>query len=179
MSLVPPGLERTQTALSRPGLSCLLCLFLISAVAGFFGNPARAHSPYYTEVADLPGGAAGPVSLKLWHGDGIFFADPVRAVVVDAQGVLLAASPVSTSLQIGCGSAWLERRCLAYDSLTRIVYETRPGMWDRWGLIEQDGKPNSYPEYMGEAFGFSEDPRPSPRSSGSRLRASCNPGRRR
>lgn len=158
MFLVAPGLGRTWTALSWPGLSRLLCLFLISAVAGFFGNSAWAHSPYYTEVADLPGGVAGPVSLKLWHGDGIVVSNPVRAVVVDAQGILLAASPVSVTLQIGCSGAWAQRQCIAYDSLTLIVYEPQPEMWNNWGRLEENGRPNSYPEHMGEAFGFTRRP---------------------
>jgi len=38
-----------------------------------------------------------PAILKLLNGDGIFFADPIRAMIVDNDGKLLAVSPMSTA----------------------------------------------------------------------------------
>ena len=120
------------------------------------GTSAVAHSPYYSraEVISAPG--YENALIKLLHGDGIFFADPMRAVVVDQGGTLLAVSPLSLTLRIVCKGIDTGRRCVAYDLLSRTIYEPRPERWWDAGVQEEEGRPLQYPEFMESEFGFVE-----------------------
>jgi hypothetical protein len=55
-------------------------------------QPGSAHSPYFSRSAEisLPDGSRG--QLRLLHGDGIMASDPVRLVLLDPSGRLLARS---------------------------------------------------------------------------------------
>lgn len=88
--------------------------------AALMAAPAAAHSPYFTSTLKikLPDGKTG--ELRLLHGDGIFRSDPVRAVVIDAEGRALARSPQSYAMAIRCDDMG---RCKAYD-LNRLAVST-------------------------------------------------------
>ncbi|WP_156381940.1 MULTISPECIES: hypothetical protein [unclassified Aureimonas] len=126
-----------------------LSLFVVARV-----HSAQAHSPYYTAVDTISVDGRESVSLKLLNGDGIFFADPMRAVVIDQHGTLLAASPLSVALTLLCRSVGHQRTCVVYDELPRMIYETKPSLWRNVGVIEEDGRPIEYPEYEMEERGF-------------------------
>ena len=129
-------------------------MFLFGVLAGVFCSPAIAHSPYFSQSETISAEQHRAVTLKLLNGDGIFFADPVRAVVVDQNGALLAASPSSAALRIYCEKGGMERQCLVYDNLTRTVYQPVEDEWRNQGPIEKDGKPQQYPEDLVSDFGF-------------------------
>lgn len=126
----------------------LFCL--ISAI------PANAHSPYYTQTEIIGGPNNKTVSMKLLHSDGIFFADPIRAVIVDGNGRLLAASPMSTTLFLSCKNDEISRECIAYDELRQLIYRPKKSLWKVTELLESMGEPQNYPEYRMEEYGFEE-----------------------
>lgn len=116
--------------------------------------PAVAHSPYYTQAERLSGSGDQAVLMKLLHGDGIFFADPIRAVIVTGNGKLLAASPMSTTLFISCNRAKARRECIAYDELRQRIYTPNRSNWKANQTLELAGKPQEYPESRMEEYGF-------------------------
>lgn len=132
--------------------STLMVLF--GVLAGVSCGPALAHMPYFSQSEPIPATGYDAVTLRLLHGDGIFFSDPTRAVVVSRDGRLLAASPASMSLRIICEGIDLLRKCLAYDDLTRTVYQPDERGWRDGGLIDKDGQPRSFPEASPSDFGF-------------------------
>lgn len=95
--------------------------FVIGAT--LMAAPAFAHSPYFTQTEKLalPGGRIG--EIRLLHGDGIFLADPVRAMVLDEQGRPLARSSWSGAMTIVCNR---EHRCRVYDVTRLMRYEPDP-----------------------------------------------------
>lgn len=115
---------------------------------------AAAHSPYYTQTERLSWAGDSGVEIKLLHGDGIFFADPIRAVVVDKNGKLLAASPLSITLFIFCSRSNGRSDCIAYDELRQLIYTPNRSSTQTTQLLEIDGKPQEYPEYQMEGYGF-------------------------
>ncbi len=129
--------------------------FIMIITATAHARPALAHSPYYSSIGDLAVDSRKDVSLKILNGDGIFFADPKRAVVVDHDGNLLAASPMSMALTLVCPTIDRHRTCIVYDEISLSIYEPRPDLWRHAGSIEKDGRPIPYPEEMTE-FGFTQ-----------------------
>lgn len=115
---------------------------------------AAAHSPYYTQTERLSWGGDRGAEIKLLHGDGIFFADPIRAVVVDTNGKLLAASPLSITLFIFCDRSNGRSDCIAYDELRQLIYTPNRSSMQTTQLLEIDGKPQEYPEFQMEDYGF-------------------------
>lgn len=97
--------------------------FILTMIGISFSNPVLAHSPYFTQTEQivLPDGSPG--EMRLLHGDGIFFADPVRVVVLDQNKRLLARSSKSRSMQLICRPQTLS--CKGYDAnrFTVLVLE--------------------------------------------------------
>lgn len=81
-------------------------------------GPASAHRPYFTRVESiaLPNGEMG--ELRLLHGDGIFWADPICVLALDSQSRLLARSHSSVAMALSCG--WWTRRCLIFDGFDSL-----------------------------------------------------------
>jgi len=95
--------------------------------------------------------------MKLLHGDGIFFADPIRAVILDGDGKLLAVSPMSTALFVACDyEEGFSRKCNVYDELRHLVFTPDRASWKATELLEVSGKPQKYPSYNMEEYGFSK-----------------------
>lgn len=80
----------------------LVAAWLIFLLAVSAGTPAFAHRPYYTQVEKilLPNGEIGEV--RLLNGDGILGPDPVRPIVVDGRGRLIARGPKGRSMAVSC-----------------------------------------------------------------------------
>lgn len=89
----------------------ILSLFLALAIS----EPARAHRPYYSQVEKirLPDGQIGEV--RLLHGDGVFFKDPVRPIIVDEKRRFIARGPRFYSLVVSCDP---EHLCIVVDLWT-------------------------------------------------------------
>jgi hypothetical protein len=105
-----------------PRIGAIWIIFLAIGAA-LMVAPATAHSPYFTktEKIALPDGTTG--EIRLLHGDGIMRSDPVRAVIIDAEGRALARSPQSYAMAIRCDAAL---RCKAYDLNHFTVSEPDP-----------------------------------------------------
>jgi hypothetical protein len=93
---------------------------LVISMAGF--HPAQAHSPYFTQAERivLPNGKMG--ELRLLHGDGIFWVDPMRVLALDEEGRMIARSPLSLTMAISC----LYDRCRVFDLMAGVVLELDP-----------------------------------------------------
>jgi hypothetical protein len=118
-------------------------------------SPASAHRPYYTQIEKirLPNGELGEV--RLLNGDGIFFTDPVRPIIVDQHSRLVARGPKALSLAVSCDN---DHRCVIVDLWKSRVLELDPasfrqgplqpavtrGPTDDWNLEDGD-----------ESWGFS------------------------
>ena len=89
-------------------MRAILSVFAILAATA----SAQAHSPYFTraEKIALPDGTLG--EIRLLHGDGVILADPVRAIILDAQGRPLARSPWSHAMVLDCDR---QRRCRVFN----------------------------------------------------------------
>ncbi len=129
-------------------------VFEMSILSVVFCGPAVAHNPYFSQSEPISARQHQAVTLKLLYGDGIFISDPVRAVVVDRGGTLLAASPSSAALQIFCVNDDPQRQCLVYDELSLSVYQPAEAQWRDDGPLAKDGRPQRYPEDIAADFGF-------------------------
>ncbi|MEO0915081.1 MAG: hypothetical protein AAFY59_19200 [Pseudomonadota bacterium] len=126
----------------------LVLAFVLVALAG----PGEAHRPYFTQTEDLGDG----LRLRLLHGDGLIGPDPVRAIIVDEDGILLALSPLSVSLRLVCDGSEGQRSCVAYDAVTPRVFEIDRAALQVWHRIETDDPriAAAYPEFIRAEFGF-------------------------
>lgn len=129
------------------------CLFSVITV-WMISFPALAHSPYYSQSESIAGSSDQITAIKLLHGDGIFFADPIRAVVVDQDGRLLAVSPMSPTLFLSCKGEGVAKKCVVYDEIYGRIYAPDKASWKASELLEEGGEPNNYPEYLEKEYGF-------------------------
>ena len=81
----------------------LAIAMILVAVAG----AAQAHRPYLAggHLALYMGGCCEPTELRLLYGDGIIGSDPVRPIVVGAQGQVYALGPKSDAAAIACNGS--------------------------------------------------------------------------
>ena len=99
---------------ARPGDAIVTRMFFLTlALASAASGSALAHRPYFTQVESivLPDGQPG--EMRLLHGDGIFLADPVRILVLNREGQLLASSRRGMTMLLTCDCN--ERSCWGYD----------------------------------------------------------------
>ena len=93
--------------------------------------------------------------MRLLHGDGIVYTDPVRPVIVDQQWRLVARGPKALSMIVSCDK---EHRCLIVDLWGAGVIELEPASF-RQGRVQP--AVNRWPmddlelEYRDESWGFS------------------------
>lgn len=148
-SKIAPVVEVVRNAMRTPRLEVLIGA---AVLAGTCCVPALAHRPYFSEPEAISAEGYSAVELKLLHGDGVLFADPMRAVVVGRDGELLAASPQSPALQLSCDDE--NGQCLVYDELAFTIYEPAADKWQARGLVEQGGEPQRFPEDIDGDYGF-------------------------
>ena len=135
-----------------------LIVFCLFASCGL----AEAHRPYFTErvAIDLPEGQRG--ELRLLHGDGIFFADPVYAVIVNAESRIVARSHQSHHFVIGCPTKLV---CRALDVGRSVIFEPDPATFRLDGPLVQnaDGSESDRWQWLDEresrtSWGFFKRP---------------------
>ncbi|KAF0124819.1 MAG: hypothetical protein FD139_271 [Methylocystaceae bacterium] len=109
---------------------------LIVCTASF--GPARAHSPYFstTEKIELPNGKLG--ELRLLHGDGILWADPIRVLALDEEGRMIARSPPSPGMTLSCRNA----RCRVFDLAEGTVLELDPSTFRTGAVVPAIDNPD-------------------------------------
>jgi len=92
-----------------------------SVVLGY-GVTASAHEPYEMPAAVLVDSSGERFNVVKRYTDGIFFTDPVRLVVRNAQGATVAETDAGRDISLLCPT---ERKCVAfrYDGLMPIVPE--------------------------------------------------------
>ncbi|MGO4387320.1 hypothetical protein AB4Y85_07260 [Microvirga sp. 2YAF29] len=108
----------------------ILVLILVGIISG--SAPAWAHRPYFTQVEKvrLPDGEMG--EARLLNGDGILGPDPIRAIIVTAEGRLLARSHKSHSMTIICRE---EGQCLIFDFAAEKILEPVPSSFRQGPLV--------------------------------------------
>lgn len=113
------------------GMRVILIMLLAVAAMPAVEN-AQAHSPYFTktEKIGLPDGTTG--DIRLLHGDGIVMSNPVRAVILDAQGRAVARSHQTHAMAIRCDGS---RQCKAYDLNGFTVSTPEPESFRSGGLV--------------------------------------------
>jgi hypothetical protein len=86
-------------------------------------DPSFSRAPILAGVipVDLPDGQVG--EMRLFHGDGVIVADPVRLIVLDATGHLVGYSHESFPVSIICSEA---RKCVGYDHPNGVILEFVP-----------------------------------------------------
>ncbi|MGB0967744.1 MAG: hypothetical protein ACPGUX_06135 [Halocynthiibacter sp.] len=126
---------------------------LLFPFMAFWAFSAMAHAPYYTQVGTFQTESGAEFSIKLLHGDGILGSDPVRAIVVNADGQVHAVSPLAGQLFLLCDGS--VSGCNVYDGATREVHELNLADWWAGGMtVEESSKPSLHPFDMGEDYGF-------------------------
>ena len=122
-------------------------LFALAAL--FAAEPAQAHSPYFTKSKPLalPDGTLG--QIRLLHGDGIVLADPVRAMILDAQGRPLARSPWSYSMVLDCDR---DHRCRVFNFDRLLTHQPAPAAFRVEPALDLDNEDWMYRETEGHGF---------------------------
>ena len=117
----------------------------------FAGDATLAHSPYTTQVEKvaLPGGQLG--EARLLHGDGIFSADPVRVLVVGANGRLLARSYRTPMMALACSR---DHKCRAFDVGQGQVLEIDPATFREGPNVPYHGDELGAIEAGEDSWGF-------------------------
>ncbi|MFD0980584.1 hypothetical protein [Tropicimonas aquimaris] len=126
-----------------------LCLLLVA-----WSGPALAHSPYYQsgETVELPG--FGVVKFRVLRGDGLYITDPRAIVAVDAEGRLLAVSPISFSMKTICRTSEGTRSCIGYNAHEGLVYTPDLTAFASTVMLEENGRPKTDPRRLGNPYGF-------------------------
>ena len=106
---------RAMAAARLIGLFAIALLLSIAHV-----DPGRARELTLAAVVpiDLPDGQVG--AIRLFHGDGVYVADPVRLIVLDAAGHLVGYSHETFPISIICS---VERKCVGYDHRNGVILE--------------------------------------------------------
>lgn len=83
-----------------------------------------------------------------------------QAVVIDDEGYVLAATPVSMRIQLHCSEIETGRSCVIYDPVNGVVYEPDFENGEPGRFIEENGGPTSEarPDRMGLSYGFLQRP---------------------
>lgn len=110
----------------------VLAVCLSAIGCAIHSAPAFAHRPYYSQIESIRLASGEIGQVRLLHGDGIVFTDPVRPLIVDAKGQLIARGPKSRSIVISCNG---DHRCLIVDLWNERVYDLEPGSF-RQGPVQ-------------------------------------------
>jgi hypothetical protein len=76
--------------------------------------PAWGHRPYSTKNVDMALPDEGALRLELWHGDGIFAVDPVRAQIRSATGAILGYTPTGSAAVLRCRAGGRPEDCRVF-----------------------------------------------------------------
>jgi hypothetical protein len=122
----------------------LLAFAVLSAA-----ETAQAHSPYFTrtEKLALPDGTTG--QIRLLHGDGVILADPVRAMILDAQGRPLARSSWSFSMLLDCDG---DHRCRVFNFDRLLIHQPNPATFRAEPALDLGNEDWMYRETEGHGF---------------------------
>jgi hypothetical protein len=88
---------------------------------------------------------------RLLHVDGIFSADPIRVIIVDAAGRLLARSHRSRTMALSCSG---DHHCRAFDVGDGKVLEIDPDTFRKGPVVPRSGYELGTIEAGDETWGF-------------------------
>jgi hypothetical protein len=111
--------------------SQLAASFLLMVLMLFGAQPAWAHRPYFTRIEKIDVPACRKCELRLIHGDGIFFRDPVQAVLLDPEQRLIARSAATSTIFLYCRKPL---DCLPYNADRVALLELDPANFIQNGL---------------------------------------------
>jgi hypothetical protein len=122
---------------------------LFACATLFTAEAAHAHSPYFTqsEKFALPDGTVG--QIRLLHGDGVILSDPVRVMILDAQGRPLARSPWAFAMLLDCDR---DHRCRAFNFDRLLIHQPNPGTFRSETALDLGNEDYSFRETEGHGF---------------------------
>jgi hypothetical protein len=145
--------QRKEQLSGRMGTVIRRLAWFIGTVVAvcFAASCADAHFPRFTKIEKiaLPDGRAG--EMRLLQGDGILFGDPVRVLVLDEEGHLIARSLHSHQLTFLCSR---ERNCLVVDLEGHRAFELDPAAFRAGPPIPEDRERLGEFEAGEESWGF-------------------------
>ena len=128
-------------------------MFLGIVAVAWFGLavPVRAHAPFISQTVKivLPDGQTG--EMRLLHGDGIFSPNPIRVLIVGANGRLLARSHQSQTMVLSCSR---DGSCRALDVQRQWVLEIDPKEFREGPVVPRYGDELWTIEGGDESWGF-------------------------
>lgn len=130
---IQPALKVSVIPLRRPIPQLAhIVRCLAFAIPWLVAGPAHAHRPYFTQMQPilLPDGQRG--EMRVIAGDGIFVADPVRLIILDAQNRLIARGPRTRWLTLVCEAPL---RCHGYDHSAGEIITADPASFGRGGPV--------------------------------------------
>jgi hypothetical protein len=115
----------------------------------FAAEASQAHSPYFTkfEKIALPDGTTG--EIRLLHGDGVILSDPVRVMILDAQGRPLARSPWAFAMLLDCDRG---HRCRAFNFDRLLIHQPNPAAFRAEPALDLPNEDYSFNETEGHGF---------------------------
>lgn len=135
-------------------VSLEFCKMLLALMLALFSiQPSFADDPYYSQSEVIRDREGAKVTIKLMHGYELF-VDPVRGVVVDEKGNLLAASPMSRALFLWCEGKDKSKQCWLYDEIYGTVFQPNLEGWKASEVVEKQGRALIFPGEIKKEFGF-------------------------
>ncbi|WP_346908796.1 hypothetical protein [uncultured Roseibium sp.] len=107
---------------------------------------AEAHRPYFKESAEIILANGESMQMRFAYGDGLFGPDPIRAVLVDKDGIIVAVGGLTRSLFLDCFRLVADNGCVAFDPEHRVAYVPDPVSFGHHGKVTDDDRPPWYPE---------------------------------
>ncbi|WP_346909527.1 hypothetical protein [uncultured Roseibium sp.] len=109
-------------------------LFALLALSSVFAT-TTANALDFSQSRSTVDPVFGTVTYEIVTADSVFFDRPQQAVVMDDDGHLLAATPVTSgSLSIRC-NAPAPQQCTVYDQIQVVIYEPVVKDWTQGNSI--------------------------------------------
>lgn len=124
-------------------ISLIFFSFLLFALSP---GRAEAHRPYFKESAEIILANGESMQMRFAYGDGLFGPDPIRPVLVDKDGIIVAVGGLKRSLFLDCFWLVAENGCVAFDPEHRVAYVPDPVSFGHHGKVTDQDRPPWYPE---------------------------------
>ena len=115
---------------------------------------ALAHSPYFRDISSWMTLDNQEYKLQGWYGDGIFFQDPMRVILIHKNGGLAAYTELGYDGEADCPSlenCWVSIK--KRDDKEFVIYRLQPGKMKRVPNPQKDNTAGG-PKILDGAAGF-------------------------